>query len=294
VRIAFLGNHTVGVRALETIAATDDVVAVVAHPADPEDGVRYESVHDLAVRRGWPVLRATGRSPELPAFLAQARPDLVWITDYRYLVPADVLAAAPLGAVNLHPSLLPLYRGRAPINWAIINGETTLGLTAHVVDEGMDTGDVIAQVAFELGPDEDVGDALEALYPLYARVTAEVLAHFRAGAVPRTPQDHAVATVFGARKPADGAIDWTRPAEEVVNLVRAVARPYPGAFTDADGGHLVVWRARTAAPAAVAAPGTVVGAGAHGPIVCCGAGAVELLDVEGPSPRLAEVLGRAA
>ena len=289
-RVAFLGNHTVGVRTLETISETDEIVAVVAHPPDQEDGARNESVHDLAVRRGWPVLRVRGRDEKLAAFLETARPDLLFVADYRYLLPPEVLALAPLGAVNLHPSLLPRYRGRAPINWAILHGETTLGLTAHFVDEGMDTGDVIVQASYELRPDQDVGDALEALYPLYRRLTREVLGHFRAGSVPRTPQDHARATAFGARRPEDGRIDWTRPAEQVVNLVRAVGHPYPGAFTFGDGERLTVWRARPAGAGRDGEPGTVVALGAGGPVVRCGSGLVELCDVEGQVPSPGTVL----
>lgn len=292
VRVAFLGNHTLGVRALETIAETEQVVAVVAHPEDPEDGVRYTSVHDLAVRRGWPVLRAAGRDVALAEFLRGAAPDLIWITDYRYLLPPGLLELAPLGGVNLHPSLLPRYRGRAPINWAILNGETTLGLTAHVVDEGMDSGDVIAQVEYGLGAEQDVGDALAALYPLYVRLTCEVLAHFHAGAVPRSPQDHARATAFGARRPEDGRIDWTQPADWVVNLVRAVARPYPGAFTLHGGERITVWRARRAEADLDATPGAVVALGPAGPLVRCGAGLVELVEIEGAAPAPGEVLGR--
>ena len=141
-RLLFFGNHTVGVRALAAAAELTEVVGVVAHPPDPEDGLRYESVADFATAQGWPVLRAVGRDAGVAAFVAAQRPDVIWITDYRYLLPAAVVALAPLGAINLHPSLLPKYRGRAPVNWAILHGESELGLTAHRVDDGMDTGDV--------------------------------------------------------------------------------------------------------------------------------------------------------
>src|SRR5262245_39304488 len=132
-RVLFLGNHTVGTKTLAAIAETETVVGVVAHPEDPEDGVRYESVYGLALSRGWKVLRGGGKDTKVDEFIRQAKPDLLWITDFRYLLPAPLLNIAPLGVVNLHPSLLPKYRGRAPINWAILKGETTLGLTAHYV-----------------------------------------------------------------------------------------------------------------------------------------------------------------
>jgi methionyl-tRNA formyltransferase len=291
VKVAFLGNHTVGSHTLEAIAEHDEVVAVVAHPDDPEDGLRYASVFDLAGRRGWPRLRGTGRDPEVARFLREAEPELLWTTDYRYLLPPEILAIAPLGTVNLHPSLLPRYRGRAPINWAILEGETTLGLTAHLVDDGMDTGDVIAQVSFELAGHEDVGDALETLYPLYGILTRDVLGHFRTGSVPRRPQDHASATSFPLRRPGDGRIDWGAGATSVVNLVRAVARPYPGAFTESRGERLTVWRAYAAEGNVVGPPGRVVAHGSAGPVVCASSGLVELVELEGQSPAIGEVLG---
>jgi len=280
VKIVFLGNHTVGVRSLEAIAETEEIAGVVAHPPDPEDGVRYVSVHDHALAHGWPVIRAAGRDSALIEFVAAARADLLWITDYRYLVPRAVLALAPLGAINLHPSLLPRYRGRAPINWAILEGERRLGLTAHFVDEGVDSGDVIVQRSFELGLDQDVGDALAALYPLYTAVTREVLSAFRSGCVPRRAQDHSDATTFPARRPEDGLIDWSKPAPRVRDLVRAVARPYPGAFTSAAGRRLNVWRACTAPGEPAAPPGTVVATTEAGALVRCGAGLLVVSEIE--------------
>ena len=259
-RVLFLGNHTVGVRTLQTIGETEEVVGVVAHPADPEDGVRYESVSDLARQNGWSLIRCPGRDPRLVSFVRDSRPDLLWITDYRYLLPSTVISLASRGVVNLHPSLLPKYRGRASLNWAILNGETSLGLTAHFVDAGMDSGDIIAQMSFELREDQDVGDALTILYPLYSEATRTVLCYFRSGRVPRKPQDHSQATSFPRRRPEDGLIDWTAPARTVRNLVRGVALPYPGAFTTFGGRKLLVWKA--ALPPVpleqVAQPGTVI------------------------------------
>jgi methionyl-tRNA formyltransferase len=255
-RVAFFGNHTVGVRALEAIAASDEVVGVVCHPPDREDGVRYESVHDFACSRGWKTLRGKGRDDSVYEFVGKVRPDLLWITDHRYLIPPQLINAASQGGVNLHPSLLPKYRGRAPVNWAILQGESELGSTAHFVDEGMDSGDVIAQKRYTLSPEQDVGDALNLLCPLYSQVTREVLQSFHRGQVPRTPQDHSQATVFPRRTPEDGLIDWKKPAREVWNLVRAVAVPYPGAFSFVAGEKLVVWKAR---PATMADPRGVPG-----------------------------------
>lgn len=278
-KVLFFGNHTLGVRTLDVVRAQADLVGVVAHPEDPEDGVRYESIFAAAGRLGVPAVRMHGKHAGLESFVRRCAPDLIWITDFRYLLPAAILALAPRGGVNLHPSLLPQYRGRAPVNWGILRGETRFGLTAHFVDEGMDTGDIIAQRAYELGAHEDVGDALNKLYPLYAEVTAEVLGHFQRGAVPRRVQDHTRATAFGRRTPEDGRVDWTRPALEVRNLIRAVAAPYPGAFSAWGEGRLFFWKAGGIQPFASRrprTPGEVLAIGDDGRTltVACGDGAL--------------------
>ncbi|TAJ24817.1 MAG: formyltransferase [Planctomycetota bacterium] len=276
-RVVFLGNHTVGVRTLEVLDEHADLAAVVAHPDDPEDGVVYESVAQWAVRRGIPCVRAAGRDARLREFVELHEPALLWIADYRYLLPADLLALAPRGAVNLHPSLLPAYRGRAPLNWAILNGETELGLSAHFVDAGADTGDLIEQRRFELRDDQDVGDALALLYPLYAELTRDVLRQFERGRVRRRPQDASRASEFPRRRPADGEIDWTRDARSVHNLVRAVAWPYPGAFCEHAGRRLRVWKSRVLDEPAGAAPGTLLSARPNELVFACGRGRLRVL-----------------
>lgn len=278
-RILFLGNHTVGVRALQAILEEDQVVGVVAHPPDPEDGVRYLSVHDYARAQGLSVVRMAGRDPRLRHLAREAQPDLLWVTDYRYLLPQAVLSLAPLGAVNLHPSLLPRYRGRAPLNWAILNGERHLALTAHVVDEGPDCGDIIEQIRFELRADQDVGDALEILYPLYQQITRRVLHHFRTGQVPRRSQDERQATMFPRRRPEDGLIHWNQPAARVHNLIRAVTKPYPGAFTYCRKSKITIWKARPEPGLSTGTPGQVISAGPD-PEFCvtCGDGLLRVLD----------------
>lgn len=299
-KVLFLGNHTVGVRAMRVIHRRADLVGVVAHPDDPEDGVCYESVFAEAQRLGVSVVRASGKSPELESFVRSAAPDLIWITDYRYLLPAGLLTLATRGTVNLHPSLLPKYRGRAPINWAILHGETQLGLTAHFVDAGMDTGDIIAQRTFALSQAQDVGDALATLYPLYEELTAEGLAAFQGGSVPRRVQDSTHATAFPRRTPADGLIDWTRPARDVWNLIRAVAHPYPGAFAPWSEGAVRVWRAARVEAFAVGAlpvAGEVLAVSADGRAltVACGDAALvvssfALEPTAGRPPRVGDVL----
>jgi methionyl-tRNA formyltransferase len=280
-KICFFGNHTVGVRTLETLVEQDKVVGVIAHPPDSEDGVRYLSVAEFARSQQIPTIRRKGRDPEVIEFVRHACPDLVWITDYRYLLPRSVLSLAPLGVVNLHPSLLPKYRGRAPLNWAILHGERELGLTAHFVDEGMDTGDIIEQLRFQLGDDQDVGDALRMLYPLYQEISRRVLTQFRAGHVQRYPQDHEQATVFPRRTPADGLIDWNQSATQIRNFVRALAKPYPGAFSYWQGRKIFIWSTEIYSKNVhFGRAGEVVVHEQQGIVVQTGSGALLLKDIE--------------
>ncbi|MES2661923.1 MAG: methionyl-tRNA formyltransferase [Pseudomonadota bacterium] len=242
-RILFLGNHTVGVESLKALQQCAEVVGVIAHPVDPEDGMRYESVYDYAKKNKLDVIRGTPKETVTYNFTVQKKPDLIFVADYRYLLPALFLNVAHLGTINLHPSLLPKYRGRAPINWAILQGEHQLGLTAHFIEEGMDTGDIIAQLTFEINANEDVGDALQKLYPLYAEISQQVIQDFQKNSVTRLPQNHQAATHYPRRKPEDGLINWNSKATDILNLIRAVAIPYPGAFTFLNNEKVIIWRA---------------------------------------------------
>lgn len=242
-RIVFLGNHTVGVRTIHALHRYSTLVGIVAHPKDSEDGVRYESVFCEAKKMGIPAIRAGGRSPELKDFITSVRPDLIWVVDYKYLLSQEVIELAPMGAINFHPSLLPAYRGRASINWAILRGESRMGLTAHYIDRGIDTGDIVGQLEYNLAESEDVGDALNRLYPLYQDLAKYVLEKLASGQIHRKPQPTEGESLFPARCPDDGLIVWGTSAIKVRNLVRAVAAPYPGAFTCFSGGILRIWKA---------------------------------------------------
>jgi methionyl-tRNA formyltransferase len=278
-KIVFLGNHTVGVKTLQAISETEEVAGVMAHPPDEEDGVKYQSVYKFACRRGWPVIRARAKDPTAARFIEMAKPDLLWITDYRFLIPLSLIGLAPQGVINLHPSLLPKYRGRASVNWAILNGEEELGLSAHFVDEGMDTGPIIEQYRFELREDQDVGDALEILYPLYQNITRQVLGRFHSNSISTYPQDHRLASVFPARKPEEGVIDWRKPARGIRDLIRAVTHPYPGAFTYWEKRKILIWKACLDSVSRKGLPGQVVSAGPESQLCgACGEGTLRILD----------------
>lgn len=284
-RILFLGNDTLGVRSLDALARSNAIVGVVAHPAHPADGVQHESVHEHASGAGLSVVRLAGRDPLLERFVRDARPDLLWIAEYGYLLPQNVLDLAPFGAVNLHASLLPSYRGRAPLSWAILRGEREVGLTAHFVDDGVDSGDVIARRRVALAEHEDVGDALEKLYPLAQELSHEVVRAFRTETISRTPQAPGNWPIWPRRRAEDALIDWSGDAQSIVNLVRAVARPYTGAFTWLDDDRITIWKARAGTPRGPGSIGSVWRAEAGRFFVNCGEGSLEVLAYESDLAR---------
>ena len=245
-RVVFLGNHTVGVRSLVGLSRCSEIELVVAHPSDPEDGVVYESVYEHARQQGIPAIRAKGGDPELLEQIRLIDPDILWTTDYRYLIPKSLIESPSLASINLHPSLLPLYRGRAAINWAILNGETDIGLTAHLIDEGVDTGPILRQESIRLERTDDVGDALRLLEPIYERLSMELVSSIMEHGLNATPQPDGDWPIWPRRTPEDGAIDWSQSSSDIVNLVRAVARPYPGARASLKGDLVHVWKARAA------------------------------------------------
>ncbi len=243
IKIVFLGNHTVGVQVLKTMHELGCLSGIIAHPEDPEDGVRYLSVYEYGKQLNVPVIRATPKDPVLREFINKIKPDLIWVTDYKYLLPSSVFLFPRLGAINLHPSLLPYYKGRASLNWALIYGEKKVGLTAHFIDEGVDTGDIIKQVELPLHEDDYIGDVLDKIYPLYSQITREVIEMFREGAVLRHKQLEDGGSIYPARTEKDGLIDCTWSAQKVLNFIKALSKPYPGAFVIDGANKIIVWRA---------------------------------------------------
>jgi methionyl-tRNA formyltransferase len=179
--------------------------------------------------------------------IRELKPDLILSMYYRNMIPTRLLNLAPLGAYNMHGSFLPRYRGRAPLNWAIINGEDHTGVSLHVMVKEADAGEVVDQEKVFIGPEETAAAVLPRIREAAVKVLGRQLAGLLSGTAPRTPQDHSLATYFGKRTPEDGRIDWTKSAREIFNLVRALSQPFPGAFTDIlIGGktaRLMIWKA---------------------------------------------------
>jgi methionyl-tRNA formyltransferase len=223
----------------------EDVVLVVTHADDPKEPKWFDSVADLARERGiTPVILDGPRKPDAIARIEALRPDLLFSFYYRGILPDVLLRLPTLGAFNMHGSLLPKYRGRAPVNWAVLRGETSTGATLHVMTEKPDAGDIVDQEEVPIGPDETAGEVQAAVTAAAVKILERRLPDLKKGAAPRRPQDESAATTFGRRRPEDGRIDWTRSAQDVHNLVRAVTHPFPGAFTDIFGKKTFLWKTR--------------------------------------------------
>jgi methionyl-tRNA formyltransferase len=220
------------------------VVGLFTHQDDPRETRWFRSVGELAAAYGVPVFIPTDlKSPACERLMLQElRPELVFSFYYRHMIPMRLLGAARLGAFNMHGSLLPKYRGKAPVNWAVLHGEDHTGATLHHMVQKPDAGDLVDQQRVPIGGRDTAAQVTERVIAAAREVLDRQLKNLLRGAAPRIPQDHAQATYFGGRTPEDGRIDWRQPARAIFNLVRAVTRPYPGAFADfADGRRLVVW-----------------------------------------------------
>jgi len=238
------------------------VVGVVTQPDRPAHrGQRLTPppVKTRALAAGLPVLQpARLRDPEWPERLRSLGADVGVVVAFGQILPKAVLEAPRRGSINVHGSLLPRYRGAAPIQWALIRGETVTGITTFQMDEGMDTGPILLQATTLIGPEESAGELAARLATLGARVLLDTLE--RLDALTPVPQRHEDATLAPRLKTADGRLDWTRPARELANLCRG-CNPSPGAFTQVHAGRLTIWRAAAAPCPPGTPPGTLVTSG---------------------------------
>lgn len=243
-RAVVFAYHNVGVRCLKVLLAGGvDVALVVTHEDSAGENIWFDSVISVCQDQGIPYITpADARSPELLAQVRAAKPELMFSFYYRHMLPAELLAVAP--AYNMHGSLLPQFRGRAPVNWAVLHGADVTGATLHEMTVKPDAGAIVAQMEVPILPDDTAFEVFGKVTVAAEQALWRVLPSLLAGTAPRLHNDLTQGGYFGGRKPEDGRIDWTQPAQTVYNLHRAVAPPYPGAFTDIDGVRYVVQRAR--------------------------------------------------
>ncbi len=255
-RAVAFAYHDVGVRCLAVLLAQGvEVPLVVTHRDDPRENIWFGSVARVARDHGLEAIAPESPDDALAGRIEELAPDFVFSFYYRHMLPARMLAAARRGAYNMHGSLLPKYRGRAPVNWAILRGERETGATLHEMVAKPDAGRIVDQMAVPILPDDLAIDVFRKVTVAAELVLHRSLPWLVDGTAALRGQDLALGSYFGGRRPEDGRIDWRRGAREIHDLVRAVAPPYPGAFTSLGGRELRVLRTRV--PPAAPEPGPV-------------------------------------
>ncbi|CAG0124520.1 methionyl-tRNA formyltransferase [Rhodocyclaceae bacterium] len=232
-RAVVFAYHNVGVRCLSVLLAHGvDVALVVTHRDNPKETIWFDSVAELAALHDIPVITPDNpNTPEVVERIRALQPDFFFSFYYREMLKRELLALPRQGALNMHGSLLPKYRGRVPVNWAIIKGETETGATLHYMTEKPDNGDIVAQQAVPILPYDTALQVFQKVTVAAEMALHACLPDLLAGKAQAVPQDLSQGAYYGGRKPEDGVIDWSKPAQEIHNLVRAVAPPYPGAST---------------------------------------------------------------
>jgi UDP-4-amino-4-deoxy-L-arabinose formyltransferase/UDP-glucuronic acid dehydrogenase (UDP-4-keto-hexauronic acid decarboxylating) len=275
-RAIVLAYHDMGCAGIESLLAQGyEIVGVFTHADSNDENLWFESVAELAARRNLPIFAPDDiNHPLWRDRIGELQPDVLFSFYYRKLVSKEILAIPAAGCFNLHGSMLPKYRGCAPANWAILNGETSTGVTLHHMTTRPDAGDIVGQREVKIEPTDTASELNRKLVEAARPLLQELLPLIKQGRAPRTPQDEAAATYFGRRSPADGEIDWTQSATHVANLVRAVTRPYPGAFTHARSTEVLIWEAEAIASQPGKPPGTIT---SSNPLeVACGDGALRV------------------
>ena len=282
-RAVVFAYHDVGCRCLGVLLDQGvEVPLVVTHADDPNETLWFGSVASLARERGLATI--TPDDPNSRDTVERVRslvPDFVFSFYYRIMLGSALLAIPQRGAFNMHGSLLPKYRGRAPVNWAVLNGETETGATLHEMVEKPDAGRIVDQEAVPIAPDDLAVDVFRKVTGAAERVLARSLPGLVAGTAVLKAQDLSKGSYFGGRRPEDGRIDWKAPAKRIHDLVRAVAPPYPGAFTEFEGRRLRVLRTRLLPRRdAAGVPSFLHAEGARCLAACADGGSLEVLDLE--------------
>lgn len=249
-RTVVFAYHNVGVRCLKVLLAQGhDVALVLTHEDNPDERIWFDNVGVVAADYGIPVLTPEDPNiPEIVQYIKGLTPSFLFSFYYRRMLSPELLAIARRGAFNLHGSLLPKYRGRAPVNWAILHGETETGATLHYMTAKPDAGDIVGQTAVPILPDDTAREVFDKV-TLAAELTLHrVLPALVNGTAPRIAQNLSQGSYFSGRRPEDGRIDWNGPATRIHDLVRAVAPPYPGAFTSIAGQPAQILRTRVVLP----------------------------------------------
>lgn len=290
-RIVYLGFQTWGWESLRAlIDHGHDIPLVLTHPASdhPYERIWNRSVAELARDAGIAVIeRHRLDDPALLAQITDLNADLLFASDWRTILSPAALATTRLGGINVHDALLPRYGGFAPINWAIARGEASVGITAHMMSDEVDLGDIVAQVTIPVGPDDTATDAVTQVFARLGPLSVHAVKCLETPGFAPEPQDRTIATFFPKRRPEDIAIDVSQSAQEVCNLIRAQSAPYPAAFIRHRDTIIAVRKARLAEPIGDIA-GTIHRCPEHGTRITCGSpktgfGAIQIITIELPN-----------
>lgn len=275
-KVVVFAYHNIGCEGIEALLANGfDIQCVFTHKDNPAENTWFRSVAELASSKG--IELCAPEDPNHPLWIERIRkmaPDYIFSFYYRNLLGKELLSIPKKGAFNLHGSLLPKYRGRVPINWALINGEKETGVTLHRMTEKPDAGEIVAQEKFAIGNNDTAQEVHANATVAAAKLLKKTLPLFKKGTFKLTKQDDKKATYFGGRKAEDGLIDWSKSAAEIRNLVRAVTRPYPGAFSFLGEKKYILWSVTEVKNPAKALPGTIL---TTEPLtIACGKGALRV------------------
>jgi methionyl-tRNA formyltransferase len=256
--LVFFGDGAWAANGLRRLSQDGHDILAVAVRCRPSTEELAETARSLNL----PLLQPTdANSQEFVAVVSGLAPELNLSVSYDQIVRRPLLESAPMGFVNFHAGKLPFYRGRNVINWALVNGETEIGVTAHFMDEGIDTGDIVLQKTLPIGWTDTYGDVLARVVGAFPDLVSDTVAAIGGGTAIRRPQSHLAGTYFGGREPGDEWLDWADTSRNLHNKVRAISRPGPGARTRLSGRTVLVWRAfwDSSWPSYLATPGQVVG-----------------------------------
>jgi len=281
-RIVFMGTPDFACPTLtRLIERGEDLIAVVTQPDRPKgrgQKLLPPPVKVIAEAHGIPVLQPLKvRAPEVVAQIRELKPDLIVVVAFGQILPQSLLDIPRHGCINIHASLLPRYRGAAPLNWCLINGETETGITTMMMDAGLDTGDMLVKRSIPIGPDEDAQSLHDRLSLLGADTIDETLDRLLAGTLTREKQDDSLSCYAPMLKKEDGRIDWAREPQQIKNLVRGFT-PWPGAYTSLESKTLKLYKVSVAEGSGT--PGEVIATGKDGIIVACGSGSIRIEELQ--------------
>lgn len=272
-RVVMFGYQTWGHKTLETlIGSRHDVALVVTHPRSEQryESIWADSVEDLARAHGIDVELAQRPDEALIELVKHAEPDIIVANNWRTWLPRELFDVPPHGTLNLHDSLLPRFTGFSPVIWALISGASETGLTAHRMDDDLDTGDVLVQKSVPIGPLDTATDLVSATIDLIPDVLLDALDRVETGTATWTPQNLANRTFFHKRSERDSLIDWTWTAEDLDRFVRALSDPYPNAYTHAKGRRIRITKARVSQGIYGGTPGRIFIREGNGMVIVAG------------------------